>query len=206
MFDSVSAGLSTVRQLREAYERTQDMAELDALQNQIEAAGGWQWEQRVAEALQRLGLNGDVMTDTLSGGQRKRVALAQALVALPDVLLLDEPTNHLDIEAMDWLAELLKGFRGAVVVISHDRHFLDAVCTRIVELDRGHLGSYEGNFSAYEGLKEIQLEQEAVVQAKADKLLAQEEVWIRKGVEARRTRAQARICLLYTSPSPRDRG
>jgi ATP-binding cassette subfamily F protein uup len=193
VFDSVSAGLSTVRQLREAYERSQDMAELDVLQNQIEAAGGWQWEQRVAEALQRLGLNGDVMTETLSGGQRKRVALAQALVALPDVLLLDEPTNHLDMEAMDWLAELLKGFRGAVVVISHDRHFLDAVCTRIVELDRGHLGSYEGNFTAYEGLKEMQLEQEAVVQAKADKLLAQEEVWIRKGVEARRTRAQARI-------------
>lgn len=193
VFDSVSAGLQGVRALRDVYERTQDVAELDVLQNQIEAAGGWQWEQRVEEALQRLGLSGDVLTETLSGGQRKRVALAQALVATPDVLLLDEPTNHLDMEAMDWLADLLKTFRGAVVVISHDRFFLDAVCTRIVELDRGHLGSYEGNFTAYEGLKEVQLEQEAVVQAKADKLLAQEEVWIRKGVEARRTRAQARI-------------
>jgi hypothetical protein len=133
--------------------------------------------------------------DTLSGGLRKRVALAQALVAAPDVLLLDEPTNHLDMDAIEWLETLLRRFcKGTVVVISHDRAFLDNVTRRIVELDRGVLRSFDpGNFSAYQTLKEAQLAQEAVVQAKADKLLAQEEVWIRKGVEARRTRAQARI-------------
>lgn len=121
------------------------------------------------------------------------MALAQALVSQPDVLLLDEPTNHLDLDAIGWLEELLLGFKGSVVVISHDRAFLDRVTTRTVELDRGRLMSYAGNCSQYQVLKEEQLAQEAVINAKADKLLAQEEIWIRKGVEARRTRAQARI-------------
>jgi ATP-binding cassette subfamily F protein uup len=124
---------------------------------------------------------------------KKRVALAQALVAVPDVLLLDEPTNHLDLDSIAWLEELLQGFKGAVVLITHDRAFLDAVATRIVELDRGILRSYPGNFSAYERLKEEQLAADALASARADKLLAQEEVWIRKGVEARRTRSVARI-------------
>jgi ATP-binding cassette subfamily F protein uup len=122
--------------------------------------------------------------------------LAQALVAQPDVLLLDEPTNHLDLDSIEWLEDLLVAFKGSVVTITHDRTFLDRVATRIVELDRGILRSYPGNFSQYLLLKEDQLAQEAVISAKADKLLAQEEIWIRKGVEARRTRSQSRIVRL----------
>ena len=121
------------------------------------------------------------------------MALAQALVAAPDVLLLDEPTNHLDLDSIEWLEQLLIDFKGSVVTITHDRSFLNRVATRIVELDRGKLGSYPGNFEQYLVQKEEQLAQEAVINAKADKLLAQEEVWIRKGVEARRTRSQSRI-------------
>jgi ATP-binding cassette subfamily F protein uup len=124
---------------------------------------------------------------------KKRVALAQALVAVPDVLLLDEPTNHLDLDSIAWLEELLCSFRGSVMLITHDRAFLDGVATRIIELDRGIIRSYPGNFSAYERMKEEQLASDALASARADKLLAQEEVWIRKGVEARRTRSVARI-------------
>ena len=191
LFECVRQGLGPVLQLIDDY--THSRGDLHALQTQIEALEGWSWEQRVAETLQRLRLDPQAKIGTLSGGNRKRAALAQALVARPDVLLLDEPTNHLDMDSIHWLEELLLAFKGSVVTISHDRAFLDRVATRMVELDRGHLNSYPGNFARYQALKEEQLAQEAVINAKADKLLAQEEVWIRKGVEARRTRAQGRI-------------
>jgi ABC transport system ATP-binding/permease protein len=196
VFEAVSEGLAEVRALRERYEAHAPGEDLDALQTRIEALDGWTWEQRVDETLHRLRLAPDASLDSLSGGNRKRVALARALVAQPDVLLLDEPTNHLDLDAIAWLEELLRAFRGSVVLITHDRAFLDGVATRIVELDRGVLRSYPGNFSAYETLKAQQLADEALANARADKLLAQEEVWIRKGVEARRTRSVARIARL----------
>lgn len=194
IFVAVSAGLARVIALIDEY--SLGHGDLDAMQSEIEALDGWNWEQRVSETLHRLHLEPEALVNTLSGGNKKRVALAQALVAAPDVLLLDEPTNHLDLDSIEWLEGLLCEFKGSIITITHDRSFLDNVATRIVELDRGKLMSYPGNFSAYLLQKEEQLAQEAVINAKADKLLAQEEVWIRKGVEARRTRATARIVRL----------
>ncbi len=193
VFDAVSEGVAEAKALRERFEAHGPDDDLDALQTRIEALDGWTWEQRVTETLERLGLVAESRVEALSGGMRKRVALAQALVAAPQVLLLDEPTNHLDLEAILWLQTLLVAFRGAIVVITHDRAFLDAVSTRIVELDRGQLRSYPGNFVAFEAAKVREMEAEAQANARADKVLAQEEIWIRKGVEARRTRSVSRI-------------
>ena len=203
IFEAVSKGVAQAKALREEYEALSvgewDDAShhrLDEVQSQLEALSGWNWEQRVHETLDRLHLDAEAKINALSGGTKKRVALARALVEVPDVLLLDEPTNHLDLDSISWLEELLKEYQGSVILITHDRAFLDNVCTQIVELDRGILRSYPGNFSAYEVLKDQELSAESLANARADKLLAQEEVWIRKGVEARRTRSVARIARL----------
>ena len=193
VFEATSEGLAEVITLRDQYLSGADGVDLDALQTQIEAYDAWNWEQRVEETLQRLHLDPQARIANLSGGTRKRVALAQALVTRPDVLLLDEPTTHLDLDSMEWLEELLVDSSGSIVTITHDRVFLDRVATRIVELDRGQLRSYPGNFAQYQLQKQEQLAQEDTIAAKADKLLAQEEIWLRKGVEARRTRSQSRI-------------
>jgi ATP-binding cassette subfamily F protein uup len=153
----------------------------------------WQRPSRVRSVLEKLGLPAHVQIAGLSGGTRKRVALARALVDEPDLLLLDEPTNHLDFEGIAWLEDMLRTWKGAAVIITHDRRFLDAVATRIVELDRGRLLSFPGNFSQWQERKAQWLESERLEQARFDKLLAQEEVWIRKGVEARRTRNEGRV-------------
>jgi ABC transport system ATP-binding/permease protein len=200
VFDAVADGLADARALRERYETLSaahvDGNELANVQHEIDALDGWAWESKVQTTLTQLSLDANAKVAMLSGGLKKRVALARALVAAPDVLMLDEPTNHLDLASIAWLEELLRNFKGSAVVISHDRSFLDNVVTHIVELDRGKLTTYPGNYAAYETQKAAQLEFEATVNAKFDKLLAQEEVWIRKGVEARRTRNEGRVLRL----------
>jgi ABC transport system ATP-binding/permease protein len=210
VFDSVAEGLEHIRALLAEYDdvahRLADtpegpehdalLARMNALQGSLDAHDAWNWRNRVSTTLAQIGLDGDVSVDKLSGGLQKRVALARALVVQPDVLLLDEPTNHLDFDSIRWLEALLVSLRSSVLFITHDRAFLDRVATRIVELDRARLLSYPGSFSAYQARKAQQLEVEAVENAKFDKLLAQEEVWIRKGVEARRTRSVGRIARL----------
>lgn len=203
VFDTVASGLSNAMELITQYElltsqlgTDDDTALLDQmlhLQSSIDEVDGWNLENRVQTTLQKLNLDRSRLIATLSGGMKKRVALARALVSAPDVLLLDEPTNHLDFSSIAWLEDLLRDYRGSLLFITHDRRFLDNVATRIVELDRGHLQSYPGNFLAYQIRKAEQLAIEDTESAKFDKVLAQEEVWIRKGVEARRTRNEGRV-------------
>ncbi|QDH59212.1 ATP-binding cassette domain-containing protein [Pandoraea pnomenusa] len=217
VFDAVALGLGDLHVLLSDYDHTAEaladapegaehdalLARLNSLQSSLDAADAWQLKTRVETTIAQLGLDGHARVGALSGGMQKRVSLAQAWVAKPDVMLLDEPTNHLDFEAIRWLEELLIGYRGALLFITHDRSFLDRVATRIVELDRGHLLSYPGNFTQYQERKAAQLEVERVENEKFDKLLAQEEVWIRKGVEARRTRSVSRIERLKTMRNER---
>ena len=166
---------------------------LARVQARIEAVHGWSLEQRVTETLTRLGLDGDAAFAGLSGGLKRRVLLARALVSAPDLLLLDEPTNHLDIAAIDWLEGFLKGWAGALVFVTHDRRFLRALATRIVEIDRGQVTSWPGDWANYERRREERLNAQAQENTRFDKLLAQEEVWIRQGIKARRTRDEGRV-------------
>jgi ABC transport system ATP-binding/permease protein len=159
----------------------------------VNAGDAWQHRVRVERQLSRLALAGDTQVGNLSGGMKKRVALARTLVDEPVLLLLDEPTNHLDIAGIEWLERTLLAFSGAILVVSHDRRFLEGIATRIVELERGRLASYPGTFATYQRRKALELRDEALRNQKFDKLLAQEEVWIRKGVEARRTRNEGRV-------------
>ncbi|MCU0759478.1 MAG: ATP-binding cassette domain-containing protein [Steroidobacteraceae bacterium] len=158
-----------------------------------DAGESWETGHRVETVMSRLGLDGEARFASLSGGWRRRVLLGRALVTAPDVLLLDEPTNHLDIAAIEWLESMMLAFRGALLFVSHDRAFVNRLATRVVELDRGRLSSWPGNYDAFEAKKALQLENEAKENALFDKRLAQEEVWIRKGVEARRTRNEGRV-------------
>jgi ATP-binding cassette subfamily F protein uup len=203
VFETVALGLENIKRLREEYESLsmqewtdQIGSQMDLLYTQIDAQQGWAWEQQITEVLQKLHLDSHLQISELSGGNKKRVALAQALVTQPDVLLLDEPTNHLDMDSIEWLEQFLISMNRALIFITHDRAFLDQVATRIIELDRGMIRSYPGNFQSYLDLKEKQLIDESLANARADKLLAQEEVWIRQGVEARRTRSVGRIARL----------
>ena len=203
VFDAVAAGMGEQAAMLAEYEaltgqfgQGDDDALMDRmhdLQVKLDATDGWSMQNKVDTTLDRLSLTGEMLMGTLSGGMQKRVALAVALVSAPDVLLLDEPTNHLDFRSIMWLEGLLRDFKGSVLFITHDRSFLDNVATRIIELDRGKLLSFPGNFTAYQVRKSEQLEIEEVEAAKFDKVLAQEEVWIRKGVKARRVRDEGRV-------------
>src|SRR6266850_1785931 len=191
--DLLASYHSAARVLEHAPHDETAMAAMQSAHEELERRDGWNLQSRVETVLSRLGLSADARVEALSGGTRKRVALARALVSDPELLVLDEPTNHLDLDSIAWLEETLIAFPGAVLVVTHDRAFLDRVVTGIIELDRGRLAEYPGSFADYERRKAGQLAAEAVSNAKFDKLLAQEEVWIRRGIEARRTRNEGRV-------------
>lgn len=197
--DVVRSGLGHVQALLDDYrERAASdldaagMQELEALHRQIDTLGGWHLEQRVESTISELDLPAEKRMRELSGGWRRRVALARALVQKPDLLLLDEPTNHLDIVTIEWLEHVILGYPGAVLFITHDRAFLRRLATRIVEVDRTQLSSWPGDFDNFLRRKEKALEDEAAVNARFDKKLEQEEIWIRQGIKARRTRNEGR--------------
>jgi len=205
VFEAVTAGMGEASRLLAAYHEVSHqlaegvgdhdalLARMESLQHELEACGAWAYEAQAERVIDRFGLDPEASVGSLSGGQKKRLALAQALAVAPEVLLLDEPTNHLDIGAIEWLETMLIESGVTLFFITHDRSFLERVCTRIVELDRGKLASYPGSFKEYQRRKEAQLHDEGLANARADKLLKEEEVWIRKGVEARRTRAVFRV-------------
>ncbi|MDO8677676.1 MAG: ATP-binding cassette domain-containing protein [Acidobacteriota bacterium] len=179
------------------------LTRLGDLQHELEERDGWQLEQRVELIVTKLGLPSEAIVDTLSGGWRRRVLLARALVGQPDVLLLDEPTNHLDIEAIEWLEAFLIEYPGAVIFVTHDRAFLERVGTRVVEIDRGRLTSWPGDYATFERKKEEWLANEELQQTKFDKKMASEEVWLRRGVKARRTRDEGRVKALMAMRAER---
>ncbi|MFT7414661.1 MAG: ATP-binding cassette subfamily F protein uup, partial [Methylophagaceae bacterium] len=203
VFDVVAHGLGNIAPILIAYHDVihrlatdssdKILAELEKVQHNLEAVDGWTVEQRVESVISRLSLDGDVDFSGLSGGMKRRVLLAQALVKQPDILLLDEPTNHLDIASITWLEEFLKSYGGTLLFITHDRTFLQALATRIVQLDRGNLVSFPGDYANFLERREAMLSDEAQQNALFDKKLAQEEVWIRQGVKARRTRNEGRV-------------
>lgn len=203
VFDYVAEGIAHLSDLLKQYHHISQqmqtdysdelMAKLSAVQSQLEHNDGWQFENRIQDTLKLLELDPDKRLCELSGGWVRRAALARALVADPDVLLLDEPTNHLDVEAITWLEDLLLNFKGSIIFISHDRSFIRKMATRIVDLDRGKLVSYPGNYDLYLETKAEELRVEALQNELFDKKLAQEEVWSRQGIKARRTRNEGRV-------------
>lgn len=200
VFDVVAEGLGDLGRLLARYHHLlhelhtpADFEALGNVQHEIEARHGWDLDRRVEEVLTQLELPGETDFAALSGGMKRRVLLAQALVRKPDVLLLDEPTNHLDIEAIGWLETFLKQFSGSILFVTHDRSFLRALATRIVEIDRGALTDWPGDYDNYLRRREERLHAEAQANALFDKKLAQEEVWIRQGIKARRTRNEGRV-------------
>jgi ATP-binding cassette subfamily F protein uup len=198
VFDVVSAGLGELGGWLREYHALSHAAEFDGdalarVQERIEAAGGWDADRRVESVITRMGLDGEADFDAQSGGTKRRVLLAAALAATPEVLLLDEPTNHLDLDAIEWLESMLREWRGAVVFVTHDRSFLRAVGNRIVEIDRGQLTTWPGDWDDYLRRRDERAHAEAQENARFDKLLAQEEVWIRQGIKARRVRDEGRV-------------
>ncbi len=196
VFATVASGLEALGKVLEDYHQATldgDMEKLGKLQDKLEAQDGWQYQQRIETLLQQMQLPSDIPMKELSGGWRKRVAIARALISEPDVLLMDEPTNHLDLPAIEWLERFLKDFRGALVFITHDRAFLQAVARQIVELDRGKLYPWDGDYQSFLRYREQELAAEEKANALFDKKLAEEERWIRQGIKARRTRNEGRV-------------